>query len=265
MANSIIEGKIFRMGIVGFWTLFWFFNVIDKFIGGSAFLFVGSDRFALFVKLFSSLGIGNQNAFFVSLGSLIIATIIEIIAFALLLSALWHLFQHNDTRAETLFFWGSFTGLVLFSFFAIGDQIFGDRVELLEHSIFWIALIMSWGAYIYFPKEKEKIEEDSSDNSSNKAPMIMIVAMSLIATAVLTFHGIKKFPERTKIVEPAYLGQGVYSFEMLFLSGGNVWEKSLTQFIGNHPELRVTAIYTIPNELKTKADNVIIFVITEKR
>ena len=46
----------------------------------------------------------------------------------------------------------SFAGLVIFSFFAIGDQIFGDRVELQEHTTFWMALIISWGAYIYFPK-----------------------------------------------------------------------------------------------------------------
>ena len=44
-------------------------------------------------------------------------------------------------------------GCVIFSFFAIGDQVFGDRGELLEHTIYWMALIVSWGAYKFLPEK----------------------------------------------------------------------------------------------------------------
>jgi hypothetical protein len=149
MNSSRIEGKVIQFGVVGFWALFWLFNVIDKFIGSSTFLWVGKDRFAQFVKYFSSIGIENPN---VASAFLVFVTIIQIIALFLTAAALWHLIVGKDDKARHFFFWGTFAGLFILSFFAIGDQIFGDRVELWEHTTFWMALIISWGAYMYFPK-----------------------------------------------------------------------------------------------------------------
>ena len=144
-----IESKVIRFGVVSFWALFWLFNVIDKFIGGSTFLWVGKDRYAQFVKYFSSIGIENP---IVASSFLIFVTITQIIAFILIATALLYLIGKNERKAHSFFFWGTFVGLFIFSFFAIGDQIFGDRPELLEHTTYWVALIISWGAYIYFPK-----------------------------------------------------------------------------------------------------------------
>ncbi|MEK7510523.1 MAG: hypothetical protein AAB567_03165 [Patescibacteria group bacterium] len=144
-----IESYTVRFGVVIFWTLFWLFNVIDKFIGGSIFLWVGKDRLAQFVKYFSSIGIENQS---VAFWFLTFVTIAEMIALVLLIIALWYLIRADSKKAYTFFFWGTFAGLAIFSFFAIGDQIFGDRHELLEHTTYWVSLIISWGAYVYFPK-----------------------------------------------------------------------------------------------------------------
>lgn len=33
--------------------------------------------------------------------------------------------------------------------FALGDQVFGERSELLEHTIFWAALFISWRVYTH--------------------------------------------------------------------------------------------------------------------
>jgi hypothetical protein len=46
MYDNSFERIVLRLGVLIFWTLFWLLNVIDKFIGGSTFLFVGKDRFA---------------------------------------------------------------------------------------------------------------------------------------------------------------------------------------------------------------------------
>ena len=35
-----------RGAILMYWSIFWLFNIIDKVIGGSQFLWVGRDRFA---------------------------------------------------------------------------------------------------------------------------------------------------------------------------------------------------------------------------
>lgn len=150
MISSKVEGKIIRIGIVVFWDLFWFFNIIDKFISSPTFLWVGKDLLTQFTNYFSSIGIENPN---VAFGFLAFVTIAEIAAFILVTIALWYLVYDNEQKARLFFFFGTFVGLAIFSFFSIGDQIFGERHELLEHTTYWIALIISWGAYIYFPKK----------------------------------------------------------------------------------------------------------------
>ena len=151
-----LESKTIQFGIIIFWLLFWLLNVIDKFIGSSTFLWVGKDRLTQFVKYFSSVGIDNPNVAFTFL---IFVSIAEIIALVLIAGALWQLMLGNEQKAHQFFFWGTFAGLAMFSFFAIGDQIFGERHELLEHTTYWMALIVSWGAYKYFPKPNNGIQQ----------------------------------------------------------------------------------------------------------
>ena len=133
--------------------MFWLFNVIDKFIGGPTFLWVGKDRLAQLVQYFASIGIENPN---VALAFLIFVTIAQIIALSLMALTLWHLTFGTDSRAGHFFFWGTVAGLFMFTFFSIGDQIFGDRAELLEHTTFWMAVLVSWGAYTYILKLQSK-------------------------------------------------------------------------------------------------------------
>lgn len=151
--NEIMEGKVMRFSIIVFWLLYWLFNIIDKFIGGSAFLWVGKDRHAQFIKYFSSIGIENPA---VPWGFLVFTTIIQIIIFVLIVVALVYFFSKNDQKAHRFFFLGTLGGFFMFTFFGIGDQIFGDRAELWEHTSYWVAIMISWIAYIYFSGVKTK-------------------------------------------------------------------------------------------------------------
>ncbi len=54
---SLSQTSLLRHGILGYWTIFWLFNVLDKIIGGAHFLWVGRDRFAQFQKYFASAGL----------------------------------------------------------------------------------------------------------------------------------------------------------------------------------------------------------------
>ena len=121
------EARILHWSIVLFWSLFWFFNVMDKFIGGPTFLWFGEDRFAQFVKYFTSIGIEHPN---VAWGFLVFTTILEVIAFLLLTPPLWCLIQGKDEKAHSFYFLGTLVGLAAFTFFGVGDQVFGDRREL---------------------------------------------------------------------------------------------------------------------------------------
>ncbi len=141
------KGKIIQLGTVVFWLLFWFFSVLDKFIT-QKFLWVGKDFFDEFVELFESIGISN----IVVVGAFYwFVVALEIVAFLFMFFAFLSYFK-NQKKSENFFFWGIFFSLFIFSFFMVGDQIFGEREELLEHTIYWVAVIVSWGAYKYFPK-----------------------------------------------------------------------------------------------------------------
>ena len=146
---SKLEGIIIQLGVLVFWFLFWLLNVIDKFIGDRTFLWAGKDRLNQFIEYFSSVGIENP---ITAQGFLIFITIAEILALILIAISLWYFLKRNPQKTHDFFFWGTFIGLAIFSFFSIGDQIFGDRHELLEHTTYWMALIISWGAYTYFQK-----------------------------------------------------------------------------------------------------------------
>ena len=149
--SNHFEVKFIHIAIVGFWFLFWFLNSIDKVINKPMFLWASKDRVTQLTDYFSSIGVENAN---VALATLIFIAVVEIAASLFLAFSLVSLFAGKEKSARLWFFWGTLTGLGIFTFFAIGDQIFGDRMELLEHATFWTALLVSWGAYTHFLKEE---------------------------------------------------------------------------------------------------------------
>lgn len=257
-----LKGKVIQLGIIGFWVLFWLLNVADKLIGEPGFLFVGTDRFAQFFKLFSSLGIELIS---LPIAALAITSLIEISALILVGAALFYLLWQNDEKARNFFFWGTFAGLALFSFFIAGDQIFGDRAEVLEHSIFWTLLFISWAAYTYLPRQERMEKERPGFSKEVLFVTVTIIAISsMLVIGVQNISGIQSI-ERVKMIESMYVGNGIYSFEVPFIATGKVWQESLSEFMRKHSNLRVINFYTIPKEFgKAKATNVVIWVLTEE-
>jgi hypothetical protein len=151
LADHRVQDRAIQFGLIIFWAIFWFLNIVDKFIQKPTFLWLGKDRLTQFGNYFKSIGIAHP---MVPLVFLVFTAALQVLAFLLLFGALILLIKSDEEGARMFFFWGTFVGIFIFSFFAIGDQIFGDRFELLEHTTYWIALIISWGAYIYFPKQQ---------------------------------------------------------------------------------------------------------------
>jgi hypothetical protein len=144
------EAHIIQLGTILFWLLFWLFNFIDKLLHDTSF-WVGRNRLEQFQDYFASIGILDP---IVSVVMLVLVSLAELLAFFLLAVSLWHFVRKRHVLAAKAFFWATTVGLCIFGFFTIGDQVFGDRFELLEHTIYWIALIVSWGAYTYYPRLK---------------------------------------------------------------------------------------------------------------
>ena len=76
--NNISKNQLIRYAILVYWSIFWLFNIIDKLIGGSLFLWVGRDRFAQFQKFFASAGLESP---IIADIALVIAAGLEVFAF----------------------------------------------------------------------------------------------------------------------------------------------------------------------------------------
>ena len=83
--KKISTSHIFRYSILFYWSIFWLFNIVDKIIGGSLFLWVGRDRFAQFQKFFASAGLESP---IIANFALIIAAGLEVFAFIFFSGAL---------------------------------------------------------------------------------------------------------------------------------------------------------------------------------
>ncbi len=151
ISQALPSTKIIHLGTVIFWFFFWMLSVVDKLILEPTFLWAGKNFFDEFTELFESIGIGSATIVTSFYWLVVIA---ESVAFILIAISLYHHLFGNINKAHRFFFWGTIAGLIIFGFFTLGDQIFGERAELLEHTMFWIALIISWGAYTYFPRLK---------------------------------------------------------------------------------------------------------------
>jgi hypothetical protein len=98
------------------------------------FLWVGRDRFAQFQKFFASAGL---EAPIVADVALIIAAGLEVFAFVFIAGCPDVFFEEQSEEARSWFLMGICFTLATFTVFSLGDHLFGDRFELLEHTLFW--------------------------------------------------------------------------------------------------------------------------------
>ena len=111
-----------------------------------------------------------------------------------------------------------------------------------------------------------KFREILKDYSKEVISLTFIIAfISFFAVTSIVSYGKHEIEIQKQIITPVHIGEGVYSFTLPFMSRRGAWEQTLTNFIKNNPDLRITTIQTMPSELKSKRDNVIMFVITEQR
>ena len=260
--NEIIGKDLIKYFILTYWILFWLLNVVDKIIGGAHFLFVGKDRFATFERFFDSLGLGNP---IIANMALIITAGLEIFAFIFFAGALYHFIKKNIDATRSWFFIGILLTLITFTYFSIGDQVFGDHGELLEHGIYWLITILSWIIFIRI----DKIQ--IFDNFSlNKKQFFVATALTIMLVALTTFsifrHNQTSFIQRTQAVNAVKIDENKYKIEFPFLAGSKAFENSIAQFKEDNPTLNISYIYTAPTPLRLgEADGLIIYIQTSTK
>ena len=242
------ERRILRTSILSFWTLFWGLSVLDKIIPDVHFLWVGKDFFALFVKFFGSLGLSDP--LFATL-ALAAVSGLEAVNFTFYVAAMVRHLQRNEEATDRWFFRAILTSLVLFTLFSIADQVFGDRFQLLEHSLFWMVLIGAWRGFDALHPDPDERRELPQKEMLRRAmalgsALTLVVCVSVLGFSSRTFSNAEAPVRGTEVVG------GVYKFDFPFLADKRVLEATIASFREEHPELEITYIYTGPSELNSK-------------
>ena len=260
--KKIPTNQLIRYSILFYWSIFWLFNIIDKIIGGSLFLWVGRDRFAQFQKFFASAGLESP---WIANFALIIAAGLEVFAFVFFTGALLYFLKKKIETSRAWFFIGIVLTLITFTIFSIGDHIFGDRFELLEHTLFWFLTLFSWVAFIRLENHSE-IEK----NSLTKKQILSVSLISFLLVTTTCFsifsYNYNFFSRRTNALIAEPVGENIYKVSFPFLGGSVVFEKTLDKFKLENPTKKINHIYTVPNPLRLKkADGLIFYIMTEDK
>ncbi len=253
------EKNIIRLAILIFWTFFWGLSVVDKILPDVHYLWVGKDFFALFIKFFASLGLKNPIFATLALAGI---TALEVLNFVFYLLSLGSFFKSEEGLCEKWFFRAVFSSMTLFSLFSIGDQVFGDRFQLLEHGLFWLVLISSWVVFKYV--DEAKTNRISGSKGAKLAVVIGLVLTMCASISIREFSS-KTFSNVDTAVNGLEVVDGVYRFDFPFLADKLVWEKTVNTFKAEHPELVVNYIYTGPGELNSKKKtHMLLYIFTSK-
>jgi hypothetical protein len=254
------EKNIIRYIILIYWVFFTGLTVVDKIIPDVYPYWVGADFYTLFVKFFASLGLTDPIFATIALAGV---AALEILAFVCYLFALINQYKAKDKNSEQWFYRGVGLSVLTFSFFSIGDQVFGDRNNLLEHGIFWIILIVSWAVYKYSTQMEERIVKVPLTKDFKIALSIGIL-LTLITTYSLFNFSNDTFIYKTQPVQGEEVVDGIYKFDFPFLGDKFVMENTIKTFEEKHPELKINYIYTGPDELNTKKKtHILLYIFTE--
>ena len=254
--------QLVRYSILFYWSLFWLFNIIDKIIGGSLFLWVGRDRFAQFQKFFASAGLESPG---IANFALIIAAGLEVFAFIFFIGSLLYLLKKKIETSRSWFFIGIVLTLITFTIFSIGDHIFGDRFELLEHTLFWFLTLFSCVAFIRLENQSETVKTLLTKKQILSVSLISFLLVTTTCFSIFSYN-YNFFSRRTDALTAEPVGDNIYKVSFPFLGGSVVFEKTIDQFKSENPTKKINHIYTVPNPLRLKkADGLIFYIITEDK
>jgi hypothetical protein len=256
------ERNLIRFSILIYWTIFWGLSVLDKIIPAVQINWVGKDFFTLFVKFFESLGI--KDPIFATIALAVISTI-EVINFVLYLFAIVNFGKGNTITSEKWFYRAILSSTILFTLFSIGDNVFGDRFQLLEHGLFWMIIMSSWATFKYIAKSEEQLIKLKLSKDLIVALFAGFILITITSISIINFSN-ESYSNANKPVEGKEVLDGVYKFDLPFLADRIVFQKTVNRFKTKHPDLNVNSIYTGPSELNSKKKtHMLLYLFTEKK
>ena len=132
---------------------------------------------------------------------------------------------------------------------------------MLEHTLFWFISLLSWAAFT-------RLKDVHLPTLPKRKPIGVLVISSLLVLATSTSifsHNQRFFHRRTSAIEAVQVGDHLYKVSFPFLGGSTVFEESIRLFKATHPGERIDHIYTVPNPLRLKKADALIFLHLDKR
>ena len=161
-------------------------------------------------------------------------------------------------------FYGIVLTLITFTIFSIGDHIFGDRFELLEHTLFWFLTLFSWVAFIRLENHSETVKTSLTKKQILSISLISFLLVTTTCFSIFSYN-YNFFSRRTDALTAEPVGDNIYKVSFPFLGGSVVFEKTIDQFKSENQQ-KINHIYTVPNPLRLKkADGLIFYIMTEDK
>jgi hypothetical protein len=155
--------------------------------------------------------------------------------------------------------------LITFTIFSIGDHVFGDRFELLEHTLFWFLTLFSWVVFIRLENSVSTDEMGIKKKQLLGASIVSVVLVLVTSVSIFNYNT-NYFSRRTDAITALKVGDNIYKVSFPFLGGSTVFEKSIDKFKKENPTKKINHIYTVPKELRLKkADALIFYIVTEDK
>jgi hypothetical protein len=197
--------------------------------------------------------------------ALIVAAGLEVFAFVFFTGALIYYLKKKNETSRAWFFIGIVLTLITFTIFSIGDHIFGDRFELLEHTLFWFLTLFSWVAFIRLENHSETEKTLLTKKQILSVSLISFLLVTTICFSIFSYN-YNFFSRRTNALIAEPVGENIYKVSFPFLGGSVVFEKTLHKFKLENPTKKINHIYTVPNPLRLKkADGLIFYIMTEDK
>jgi hypothetical protein len=94
--------------------------------------------------------------------------------------------------------------------------------------------------------------------------LLLAVVLVSATTGSIFKYNTDHFSRRTAPLHAVEVGDHLYKVSFPFLGGSTVFEETLRKFKDAHPSERIDHIYTVPNPLRLKkADALIFYIATE--
>ncbi|PSP76894.1 hypothetical protein BRC81_11100 [Halobacteriales archaeon QS_1_68_20] len=252
------QERFIRYALVVYWGMFWLMNAVDHLlVTDAAPLFKGKYRYDSLYQYFDSIGVDSG---YVALAAMNVSTVLEVVAFATLACSLWYTYRGDSRRATDFFVVGMFAGILVMTYFAVGDVVFGDRAELLEHTQYWMFQVVTLVLYLYVPETRISSTVGSFYGNNRKALATVVVVTLLFSSAALA-TSLQRMDSVTGMQNEAFeatdLGNGVYRVDLAVGAGQDAWERTLDEFRRDHPNRTVVDVRSVPGDPNT------VYVLTE--